>query len=401
MTGETSAWDMLSLGEARSRMRRLRATFRDELPKAVVTRQQAIRERRSLSADVTAQFDSPGRDYATMDGFAFDASADYPLTVVDEVLAGDDPGSIESNEAVRIATGASLPDGANAVLKVELAEERDGELRGEDIDPGTYTYRRGSNFATGDVLIPAGTTLRARHAAILRDAGVDEVETVVAPRGAIIATGEEIASGDIEDLDSEVFAGYLAEWGIENEFLGAIPDDPDLVRETIREACNRFDVVFTSGGTSVGKADHVVSALHELGEVHFHAVRIRPGKPIAIATVNGSMVMAIPGKPIGAMLAVETVVRPLFDPAPRPTVQRECSVDLSIPTEGFTYLIPVNINGSQAVPVGRSGGDGPEIFGETFNPSVISSASSAAGMDGYVITQSGISMNETVSVTLF
>lgn len=401
MNADKSDWDMLDLDSAREQTRTLGSAFRDSLPTATVTRQRAIREGRWLATDVTASFDSPDRNFATMDGYAFDATDDYPLAVVGEVLAGDEPGSIETGEAVRIATGAPLPDGANAVLKVELAEKDGGALRGETIDPWTYTYRRGSNFSAGETLLAAGTQLRARHAAILRDSGVSEVETVVPPRAGIIATGEEIASGDIEDLDSEVFAGYLAEWGLDSEHLGAIPDDADLVRETLREACDRFDVVFTSGGTSVGKADHVIAALHELGEVHFHAVRLRPGKPIAVATIDGSTAFAIPGKPIGALVAVETVARPFFDPTPRPAVEREFGVDLSIPKAGFTYVLPVSVEGSEVRPVGRSGGDGPEIFGETFNPSVISSASRAATMDGYVVTERAVEAGEMVDVQLF
>lgn len=404
MDADKSDWDMLDLASARERCRELGASFRDALPTSTVTRQQAVEEGRWLAADVAPTFDSPDRDYATMDGYAFDATDDYPLTLVEEVLAGDDPGSIDAGEAVRIATGAPLPEGANAVLKVELAEETEesgGDLRGEAIDPGTYTYRRGSNFAAGETLLAAGTRLRARHAAILRDASIDDVETVVPPRAGILATGEEIASGEIEDLDSEVFAGYLAEWGLDSEQLGAVTDDPDLVRATLADACDRFDVVFTSGGTSVGKADHVVSALHDLGEVHFHAVRIRPGKPIAVATVEGSVVFAIPGKPIGALVAVETVVRPFFDPTPRPTVACEFGADLAIPREGFSYVVPVRLSDGVAWPLGREGGEGAAIYGETFNPSVLSSASRAATMDGYVVTDRGMERGESVDVRLF
>ena len=401
MDADKSEWDMLSLAAAREESRRLGRDFRGSLPTAVVTRERAVRKNRHLAESVAPAFDSPDRDYATMDGFAFDATDDYPLSLAGEVLAGDDPGAIERGEAVRIATGAPLPEGANAVLKVELSAVEDGELRGETVEPGTYAYRRGSNFAAGETLIGAGTRLRARHAATLRDAGIDEVRTRVPPRAAVLATGDEIAGGEIEDLDSEIFMGYLAEWGIASEHLGAVPDDEDAVRDALRDACDRFDVVFTSGGTSVGKADHVISTLREIGEVHFHAVRIRPGKPIALATVGDATVVAVPGKPIGALLSVETVARPFFDPLPRPTRRCAFGADLGVPKPGFTYLIPVVLEGDRALPLGREGTGTAEIYGETFNPSVISSASSVAAMDGYVVTDSGLETGETVSVRLF
>lgn len=401
MDADKSDWDMLSLSAARDRTRERGERFRESLPVATVTRQRAVREGRVLATDATATFDSPDRDYATMDGYAFDATDDYPLAVTGEVLAGDEPGELGPGEAVRIATGAPLPAGANAVLKVELATQRGDELTGEEIAPGTYAYRRGSNFGAGETLVGAGTRLRARHAATLRDAGVDSVETRVPPRAAVLATGDEIASGEIDDLDSEVFAGYLSEWGLDGEYLGAVPDDRTQVRDALESACERFDVVFTSGGTSVGKADHVITTLQELGEVHFHAVRIRPGKPIAVATVGDAVVFAIPGKPIGALFSVETVARPFFDPTPRPTRERSFAADLGIPKEGFTYLVPVVLEGERAVPLGRSGTGTADIYGDTFNPSVISSASSVAAMDGYVRTETGLSEGETVSVRLF
>jgi molybdopterin molybdotransferase len=116
---------------------------------------------RTLATDVVAATDSPPHAYATMDGFAFDATDPYPLTLVDRsVSPEDDPSPLDSGAAVRIATGAPLPDGANAVLRREDAAVEDGRLHGIDVDPGTYTYAGGSNVSAGEHLFTAGETVR-------------------------------------------------------------------------------------------------------------------------------------------------------------------------------------------------------------------------------------------------
>jgi len=158
---------------------------------------------RTLAGDVTAPRDVPEHDHATMDGYAFDATDEYPLRVQSqEVFPEIDPPSIDPGEAVPIATGAPLPPEANAVLKREEATVTDGELRGAEIAPGTYRYEKASNVEAGERLFDRYETLSPKDALLLCDIGREAVEVRERFSVGILATGTEIHEGRQRDLDS-------------------------------------------------------------------------------------------------------------------------------------------------------------------------------------------------------
>ena len=359
---------------------------------------------RTLAEPIVAERDVPAHDHATMDGFAFDATDDYPLSVVDEVYPEDEPPSIASGEAVRIATGAPLPTGANAVLKREEAEVADGELRGASIEPGTYTYQRGSNLSAGETLFEAGERLSPKDAILLGDLGLDSVAVHERLSTAVVATGTEIHEGRTSDLDSAMLAGLIRSWGHEATYEGTVPDEYDRVESTIDRLANAYDVVVTTGGTSVGRKDHVVRALDSLGSIAFHRVRIRPGKPIAMATLSDhdATAFAIPGKPIGAHTIATLVARPFFTgSASTPTVPATVARDLELGPDGFEYVVPVTLtdgdDGQDAMALGHV--DSPlSVYETTFDPSVLSSSTRASRADGVVVTQSALASGERVDV---
>ncbi len=164
----------------------------------------------TLATDIEAAEDQPAESHATMDGFAFDAADAYPYEVVDrEVFPEDEPGSLEAGQAVRIATGAPLPAGANAVLKREEATLEDGELTGPSISPGTYVYERGSNVEAGELLYEDGERLAPRDAILLRDLGYDTVDVYERFSVGILATGTEIHEGRHRDLDSPMLSALV------------------------------------------------------------------------------------------------------------------------------------------------------------------------------------------------
>lgn len=389
--------DLVSRADAVERVLDARSTWLNERETTTVAPGDGIRGR-SLAQEVVADRDVPANDHATMDGFAFEAPPEYPLNVVDDVYPEDDPPTIEAGEAVRIATGAPLPERANAVLRSEEAAVEDGRLTGADVDPGTYTYERGSNVSEGERLFAPGERLGAKDAILLNDLGIDAVTAYARPRVGVLATGSEIHEDPSRDNDSMMLVELLRGWGAEPTFVGTVPDEYDVVKDRIAALAGQYDVVVTTGGTSVGPKDYVVRALDDLGSIDFHRVRIRPGKPLALADLDEAVAFAIPGKPIGAYTVAALVVRPFFvGETDLPTVEATSAVDVGVGTSEFEYAIPVELADSEAVPLGHPSSD-LHVYDEVFDPSVLSSSTRASRADGAVLTDSGVTAGETVTV---
>lgn len=365
---------------------------------------------RTLTTDVVADRDLPPVSRATMDGFAFDAADEYPLHVVGSAVPESEPSAIEAGEAIRIATGAPLPDGANAVLKREDAALDGDELTGETIEPGRYVYERGSNVSAGETLFRAEERLEPRDAILLRDVGIERVPVHPALSAGLLATGTEISEGGSSDLDSPMLAGLVESWGHEPNLEGAVADEYERVEERIGELATEYDVVITTGGTSVGNRDYVVRALSELGEVAFHGVRVRPGKPVAVATLPeyDAVAFAIPGKPIGAHTAAIATMRPFFTGERMlPTVEARLTTDVGIGRAGFEYWVPVTlervspVDGDdtryEATPLGHV--ESPlSVYDRRFDPSILSSSTRASRADGFVALEEGVDADETIRV---
>jgi len=356
---------------------------------------------RTVAEPIRAPTDVPARSHATMDGFAFDATDDYPLTLTEvEVFPEDDPPSLDAGAAVRIATGAPLPEGANAVLKREAAQLDGDQLDGADLAPGTYVYERGSNVGEGERLFAAGERLGPKDALLLADLGVETVEVYDPLSVGLLATGTEIHEGRQRDLDSAMLAGLVRVWGHEATHEGSVPDDYDRVESRLDALAHDHDVVMTTGGTSVGNKDFVVQALDAIGDLRFHRVNLRPGKPIAVAELpdHDAVAFAIPGKPIGAHAVTTLVARPFFTgdaSLPSVTARMARAVDISV--EGFAYAIPVTLGDGTAMPLGHADSLLP-VYEDTFDPSVLSSSTRATRADGFVLTEFGVDQDESVDV---
>lgn len=354
---------------------------------------------RVLAEPIVADRDVPAADHATMDGYALNPADGYPLDIVEsEVFPEDAPPTLETGQAVRIATGAPLPERATAVLKKELATVSDGRLNGPSVDSGTYIYERASNVTAGETLFESGERLSAKDAVLLGDLGYESVSVHEPFSVALLATGTELHEGRSTDLDSPMLAELLRSWGHEATYEGTVPDEYERVERRIRSLADEYDVVMTTGGTSVGKKDHVLRALDALGEVDFHRVRLRPGKPIALASLPDATAIAVPGKPIGAHTIVTLVARSFFVGASSlPTVHVELTERIDIGPEGFEYVVPVLLEEGTAVPMGHTASPLP-IYEEQFDPSVLSSSTRATRADGVFITDGPVAEGETVAV---
>jgi molybdopterin molybdotransferase len=273
-----------------------------------------------------------------MDGFAVraaelaSASVDRPVTlrVGGSVAAGDDPSAFAGVEgALEIMTGAALPAGFDAVVRVEEVE-----VRGREAGVPTATFRApvpagndvrppGEDFRPGDVVAATGTVLRAEHVMALAMLGLAEVPVRRRPRVAMVATGQEIVPyatrtlppGAIRNSTTPYVAAALAAFGAELVSAEAIGDDVAALRRAIEGAASgRADLVLTSGALSAGKLDFVAPVLRELGaRVAFHKVAVRPGKPALLAELpGGALFVGLPGNPVASAVSLRFLVVPLL-----------------------------------------------------------------------------------------
>ncbi|WP_049997013.1 molybdopterin molybdotransferase MoeA [Halococcus sediminicola] len=351
---------------------------------------------RTLATDVRAPEDVPPHDYATMDGFAV-ATDDESPAVVREVFPEDAPPELDAGEAARIATGAPLPARTDAVLKREDATVENDHVSGPELAPGTNVSPRGGTARAGEVLFEAGTRLAPRHAALLCDVGIDQVNVHERFSVAIVATGTEIHEGRQPDRDSAFLAGLVREWGHEPTVLESVPDDSETVRHAIESAAEDYDVVLTTGGTSVGSADHVATVLGAHDPL-FESVRLRPGRPVMAAVVDGALAIGFPGKPLAAHTAAVLVARPFFTGEQRlPSIAAALSHRVELPDDGLEYAVPVVLDDDVAVPLGHAE-SALRIYDERFAPGLVSANTRVTTADGIVLAEHSLDAGESVKV---
>ncbi len=276
-----------------------------------------------LAEDIRAGHDMPRFTNAAMDGFAVRArdarQAPAELRVVGEVPAGRMPErAVSGGEAVRIMTGAMLPEGADAVVMVEDTEER-GErvIVRSGVRPGENVRPRGEEFRKGEVILTSGTVLRPYELSLLASEGRIEVLSYPRPDVAIIATGTELVPPtetphgvQIRESTSTGISALVEECGGIPRFLGIVPDTPDEIRGAIARA-KGCDLLLLCAGVSMGKYDLVQSALAGLGgEVLFHKISVKPGKPVAFGRLAGAVFFGLPGNPVSSLVSFLLFVRP-------------------------------------------------------------------------------------------
>ena len=287
-----------------------------------------------LAEDARAAVDLPRFPSSAMDGFALRA-ADTPgtLPIVAHVAAGKPaPRPLGAGEAMGIATGGVVPEGADAVVPIELVTERDGAVQvPAAAEPGANVRPLGGDVRAGDRVVQAGTTLSPSRIAALAAAGVARPVCGARPRVAVVTTGTELRSpgeplgdGEIYESNGVMLAAVFRSAGAEVAPHETASDDA-AVHRTALERGLEADVLVTSGGVSVGPHDLVRGTLADLGaEEVFWRVAMRPGKPISFATRGRTLVFGLPGNPVsslvGALLFVVPALRALqgaLDPAPQ------------------------------------------------------------------------------------
>ena len=279
---------------------------------------------RVLARDVISPIDVPAADNSAMDGYALrgaDLADNAPtrLRVVGKGFAGDAVGAgIGAGECVRIMTGAVMPPGLDTVVPQEFVQ-----LEGERISVPPAVVRTGDNrrlagedLARGEAALRAGRVLRPADLGMLASLGQAEAPVFRRLRVAFFSTGNELRSigeplppGCVYDSNRYTLWGMLQRLGVELLDFGVVPDDPDALRRTFGAAAAAADAVITSGGVSVGEADHTKQVMAELGDVLFWRIAMRPGRPMAIGRIGNAVLFGLPGNPVAVMVTFYAFVR--------------------------------------------------------------------------------------------
>ena len=272
---------------------------------------------RIAAQDLHTQVDSPSLDVSLKDGYAIHSidirnatlESPVPLDLVGSVAAGGAwKGAVSSGQALRILSGAPLPQGADAVLAEEFTRPQPGATGFiqaiNHAEPGRNILRSGSDITSGRLIVPAGKILHPTTIGLLAAAGYSQVPVVRPPRVAILATGDEVLSPGEALVKGKLYASNLftlASWCLHFGFrvdTCVIKDDRDLIREILTNCLEQFDAVLTSGGAWNGERDLVVHILDALGwQKFYHRVRIGPGKAVGFGLFQGKPVFCLPGGP--------------------------------------------------------------------------------------------------------
>ncbi len=292
---------------------------------------------RVLAEDVVSVVDLPSADYSAMDGYALrladlGGGADSKLPLAGECQTGHPDQALATGTCLRIFTGAHIPAGADTVVMQENTR-REGEqvvfLKPARL--GDHIRRRGEDVARGAELLPHGTRLHAHQLGLLASAERTEVLVTRRPRVSILCTGDELrpfgssfVGGQLAESNSIVLSALCRQAGAEVELCPLVRDELEPMKEQLRGAIASSDLVLTVGGVSVGDFDLVRPAIEALGgEIVFHKVAIKPGKPVLFARHGSTLLMGLPGNPASAQVVFSLLGFPLLralggDRNPRP-----------------------------------------------------------------------------------
>jgi molybdopterin molybdotransferase len=364
---------------------------------------------RVLAETIVARLSVPSFDRSAMDGYAaiaadtIGACRENPkiLNILCELHAGETTNkAVRIGECIKVATGAMIPSGADAVVMIENAE-RNGTLCKifQPLTAATNISQAGEDIKEGETLLNQGVVLDAGKIGVLATQGFTQASVFVKPVVAVISSGEEISEpgkelkrGTIYDVNSHTIASVIQENGGVPLILGIVRDNLEQIKAKIREGL-KSDIVVISGGSSVGERDMLVNALEGWGEVLFHGVQVKPGKPTLFALVQGKPLFGMPGPPtsclIHSLLFLGPAIRKMGGLRPKPLRTVTARLERRVSgMEGRRQFLPVLVKEGEAIPVFKKSG----------------TITSVAWTDGYIeIPEDSASLDKgtKVIVTLF
>jgi molybdopterin molybdotransferase len=333
---------------------------------------------RVAACDVLSTRDVPPFARAGMDGFAVRAEDTFgasryeskPLRVIDKIYTGQVPTkSVEAGTAIEIATGAPMPLGADAVVMVEETETSGDEVRVlTPVYPRQNVGRQGADIVVGQTVIARGWVLNPSRIGALAALGVADVEVYAKPSVAILSTGNEIADpgqelqpGQIYDINKFTLSTIIQEHGGVPSPFATAQDTIEALEHAI-DACASCDVLVFSGGSSVGERDLILDVIKSKGEIVFHGIAVKPGKPTVFGTINGRPMFGMPGYPTSclsnAYMLLVPALRAMARLAPRHTQTLSLPVGQRIvSTTGRHQFYTVRVVDGQAMPAFKASGD--------------------------------------------
>lgn len=277
-----------------------------------------------LAISAISPLNLPTERNSAMDGYAFCSADLHPAAPTTLLQAGISwagkpyTDAIKTGECVRIFTGAVLPEGADSVIMQEQVHVNGLSVTlPRSTKPFQNTREAGEDIAVGDILLPAGRKITAPDLGLLAAAGLGEVTVIRPLKIAYFSTGDELvsigtplASGQVYDSNRYTLHGLLSDPCYHATDLGVVRDDPVLLEKLLQGSANAYDVIISTGGASVGDADHVQSVLARCGEIKVWKIAMKPGKPLAFGTIGDCYFFGLPGNPVAVITTFQQIVTP-------------------------------------------------------------------------------------------
>jgi molybdopterin molybdotransferase len=364
---------------------------------------------RSLAEDIIATRNTPPFDRAAVDGYALKARETFGVSrqnprmfnIIDVLYAGSMPKrGLGTGECIQIATGAKMPQGADAVVMIEDANQEDRRLKViKSVYPGANVAPKGEDIKKGELVLKKGSVLDPAKIGVLASQGISLVSVYQKPKIAIIPTGEEIGEvgeslkqTQIYDINSHTISAVVKENGCLPLRFNIVGDNPEDIRYNLDEAL-KADLVVFSGGSSVGEKDLLFGILKDMGDVFFHGIQIKPGKPTMFAKVKGKPVLGMPGYPTSCLINTYILLMPALRKMaclpPKKIITVDAVLGERVPGSiGRKQFLPVKVEDDKAIPIFKQSG----------------AITGTAKADGYIIINENIDIlekGEPVTVMLF